>query len=182
MHNPGVCGVILALNAEEPPSAEGGVPPRTRGEALGAMIAAMDAGSDLVLVVLADGAQALAPIVWAQAAYELQLSTECSRADALRAALRDVLNRGRDTALVAPLAEPVLSAAKVQSIVSAYREAGDEIWAVVAGSEISRDLPMLLGRNMIEVLLRNGGWENVEEVLAANLPHVRLLAASEPSA
>jgi len=180
MHNPGICGVILALEAAEPPAENASA--RSRPEALGALIPALDSGSDLVLVVLGAGAETLAPIVWAQAAYVLQLPAGCSRPDALRGALRDVLNRGRDTALVAPLAEPLLSAATVQQMVAAYREADDEIWAVVAGSEVGHGQPMLLGRIMIEALLRNGGWESAEDVLNANLPHVCLLAAAKPGA
>jgi hypothetical protein len=182
MHNPGICGVILPSGAGEASSGEGGAAARSRAEILGALIASLDAGSDLVLVVLGAGAETLAPVAWAQAAYVLQLPSECSRADALRAALRDVLNRGRDTALVVSLSDAPLSAERVQSMVEAYREADDNVWAVVDGAEIGHGQPMLLGRIMIEALLRNGGWESAEDVLAANLPHVRLLAAAEPSA
>jgi hypothetical protein len=176
MHNPGICGLILPspVPAERP-----GDEAHSQAAELAALIAELNAASDLVLVVLRAGDESLAPTVWAQAAYTVTLAPESDEGAALRAALQEVLNRGRDTALVASPGCGPLAAATLQSIVEAYCAAGDEIWAVIAGNDLRGTQPMLLGRNMIEVMLRSRSWHAAEEVLAANLAHVLRLAAAE---
>ena len=74
---------------------------------------------------------------------------------------------GSRTRNVLPFPSPALSAETVQRMVEGYRDAGDEIWAVVPEADQGHGNPMLLGRRMIELFLRGRQWSAAEEILAA---------------
>jgi hypothetical protein len=179
MHNPGICGVILAASGEGHPAAEGDAPPQDQGRKLEALIEVLNEKSDLVLVTLGPDDQHLAPVIWAKAAYSVDLTVSADSPAALRTALQEVLNRGRDTALVISLGAPRVAAETIESMVAAYCASGDDVWAVIPEAEVRPAQPRLLGRFMIDAMLRRQDWRTVEEVLMANLPHVRRLAAAE---
>ena len=151
-------------------------------EALSELIDALNTDTEMVLVAVGAEAEALAPVVWAKAAYMVQISENASAADALRVMLQEVLNRGRDTALIAALDDHGLSAATVHHMVAAYCAAGDEIWAVVPETEMHQGHPVLMGRKMIELFHRGQKWSAADEILSANLEHVRTIKAADPAA
>jgi CTP:molybdopterin cytidylyltransferase MocA len=177
MHSPGVCGVILAAGSHV---GAGEAQSKTKAEAVSALIGALNADTEMVLVAVGSDAEALAPAVWALAAYVVQLPPGASDADALRAMLQEVLNRGRDAALVASLDNQGLTAETVSRMVAAYCAAGDEIWAVVPEAGMRQGHPVLMGRRMIELFLRGQKWSAADEILSANLEHVRSLKAADP--
>jgi CTP:molybdopterin cytidylyltransferase MocA len=179
MHSPGVCGVILAAGSEV---GAGDARPKTKAEGVSELIDALHADTEMVLVAVGGDADALAPVVWARAAYMVKLAEGTSDADALRAMLQEVLNRGRDAAIVTSLDHYKLTAETVHRMVAAYCAAGDEIWAVVPETEMLQGHPVLMGRRMIELFLRGQKWSAADEILGANLEHVRKLKASDPLA
>jgi CTP:molybdopterin cytidylyltransferase MocA len=181
MHSPGVCGVILAAGSQV--GAQAGVEAaqsKSKAEAVSELILALNTDTDMVLVALGADAQELEPAVWAHAAYIVQLPPSSSDAETLRAMLQEVLNRGRDAALVAALDSQGLTGETVHRMVAAYREADDATWAVVPEAEIRHGHPVLMGRRMIELFLRGQQWSAADEILSANLEHVRSLKAAEP--
>jgi CTP:molybdopterin cytidylyltransferase MocA len=181
MHSPGVCGVILAAGSQMgAPAGVEGASSKAKAEAVSEMIVALNTDTDMVLVALGADAELLAPAVWTHAAYIVQLPPASSDADALRVALQEVLNRGRDAALVASLDNQGLTAETVHRMVAAYCAAGDDIWAVVPEAEICQGHPVLMGRRMIELFLRGQKWSAADEILSANLEHVRSLKADDP--
>jgi hypothetical protein len=162
---------------------------KTKAEGVGELIDALSADTEMVLVgVPAEDTDALAPVVWARAAYLVQLPTAASDADALRVMLQEVLNRGRDAALVTVCdtanqsATQVLTATTVHRMVADYCAAGDEIWAVVPETEMLQGHPVLMGRRMIELFLRGQKWSAADEILSANLEHVRTIKLVDPLA
>ena len=146
------------------------------------LIGALNGDSEMVLVALGADADALAPVVWARAAYVVQIAEGASEAEALRLMLQEVLNRGRDAALVASLDSFVLTAETVHRMVAAYCAAGDEIWAVVPEQAMEQGHPVLMGRRIIELFLRGQKWSAADEILSANLEHVRTVKVVEPGA
>lgn len=161
MHSPGVCGVVLALN------------PAVGGSAaeLEARIDALNPASELVLVAISPaGVASLSSVIWSRAAYLLEMADVADDATALRAALNEVLSRGRDTALVTGLGGAALAAETARAMVALYAEASDEVWAVEAAT--GAGAAVLLGRDMIERLLRSAEWRSAEELLKANRAHV----------
>ena len=180
MHSPGVCGVILAAGSQV--GAGDAALRKTKAERLSELIEALNADTEMVLVAVGADAEALTPVVWAKAAYMVQLSATATDADALRIMLQEVLNRGRDAALVTALDGHVLTAETVHRMVAAYCAAGDEIWAVVPEAEMQQGHPVLMGRRMIELFLRGQKWNAADEILSANLEHVRAVKAVDPTA
>jgi CTP:molybdopterin cytidylyltransferase MocA len=179
MHNPGICGVILAAGSQV---GAGDASRKTMAEALRGLIEALNADTEMVLVAVGAEAEALAPVVWAKAAYMVQLSATASDAEALRAMLQEVLNRGRDAALVASLDDHGLTAETVHRMVAAYCAAGDEVWAVVPEKAMQQGHPVLMGRKMIELFHRGQKWSAADEILSANLEHVRTVKGADPAA
>jgi CTP:molybdopterin cytidylyltransferase MocA len=183
MHSPGVCGIILAAGSHSGAQADVEVAPsKTKAEAVSELIGVLNGDTEMVLVGVGADAEALAPAVWARAAYVVQLSPSASDADALRTMLQEVLNRGRDAALVTALDNQALTVQTVQRMVAAYCAAGDEVWAVVPETEMRQGHPVLMGRRMIELFLRGQKWSAADEILAANLEHVRSVKAADPMA
>src|SRR6266480_2418126 len=97
MHTPGVCGAILAIG-----SGAGDASADTAAR-LGQWIDALNADTEMVLVAAAADDEALARAVWMRGAYLAPVRAEASVADALRALLQEMLNRGRDAALLTTL-------------------------------------------------------------------------------
>ena len=74
-----------------------------QAERVSELIDALNTDTEMVLVAMGADAETLTPVVWAKAAYIVQIAEGASDADALRVMLQEVLNRGRDAALVAAL-------------------------------------------------------------------------------
>src|SRR6266702_4499435 len=155
MHSPGVCGVILASGSQ---LGAGDTLLKPTAESVGKLIDALNADTELVLVAVGADAEALGIV------------------------LQDVLNRGRDTALVTGAETQGLTQETVHRMVAEYCAAGDEIWAVVPEAEVLQGHPVLLGRRMIELFLRGQKWSAANEILAANLEHVRTMKPVDPMA
>jgi CTP:molybdopterin cytidylyltransferase MocA len=186
MHSPGVCGVILA-SGSQPSAGEAGSNPgqpksKSKAEALNELISVLNEDTEMVLVALGGDAESLAPVVWARAAYVVTVAEGASEAEALRSMLQEVLNRGRDAALVASLDSSALTADTVHRMVATYCAAGDEIWAVVPETAMQQGHPVLMGRQIIELFLRGQKWSAADEILSANLDHVRSVKAVDPTA
>jgi CTP:molybdopterin cytidylyltransferase MocA len=179
MHSPGVCGVVLASGSH---SGAGDAQSKAKAVSLGELIDALKDDTEMVLVALGGDAESLAPVVWARAAYVVPVAPGATDADALRLMLQEVLSRGRDAALVASLESFALTAETVHRMVTAYRAAPDEIWAVVPESATQQGHPVLMGRRIIELFLRGQKWSAADEILSANLEHVRSLQAVDPAA
>lgn len=189
MHSPGVCGVILAAGSQV---GAGDAQLKTNADGVNELIDALNGDTEMVLVAVAGDAEALAPVAWARAAYVVQLSDSSSDAETLRVMLQEVLNRGRDAALVTTLNRNALgvtaaehsplTAETVHRMVAAYCAAGDEIWAVVPETAMQQGHPVLMGRRMIELFLRGQKWSAADEILSANLEHVRTVMVADPLA
>ena len=111
----GICGVILAAGASTrmgrdkallpwPPVAEGAPAVNTF---LGAMIDLLQAECDQVLVVAGHNADSLQLVVDAHDAFlVLNPKPERGQFSSIQVGLREVLNRGRDAAFLAPVDSP----------------------------------------------------------------------------
>jgi CTP:molybdopterin cytidylyltransferase MocA len=139
-----------------PPVADGAPAANTF---LGAMIDLMQPHCDLVLVVGGQNADNLQPIVDAHGAFlVLNPKPERGQFSSLQVGLREVLNRGRDAALITPVDRPPVLPGTVQSLKKAFLDSDLEVWAVVP--EVTRNgkpahgHPILIGRELLEKFLR----------------------------
>jgi CTP:molybdopterin cytidylyltransferase MocA len=174
MHSPGICGVILAAGSQP---GTGSASSSSKAEALSGLITALNTDTDMILVALGTNSETLEPVAWAQAAYVVQLPPKANDAETLRTMLQEVLNHGRDAALVTALDDQDLTAETVHRMVATYCSAGDETWAVTPENATQKWHPVLLGRQMIELFLRGQKWNSADEVLSANTAHVSAMKA-----
>jgi len=163
----GICGVVLAAGSSTrmgrdkallpwPPVAEG-VP--AANTFLGAMIDLLQPECDLVLVVAGQNAERLQSVADAHNAF-LAVNPEPNRGQfsSIQIGLREVLNRGRDAAFLAPVDRPPVLPGTVQALRAAFLSTGPEVWAVVPeftrGAQPVHGHPILIGRDLMERFLR----------------------------
>jgi molybdenum cofactor cytidylyltransferase len=163
----GICGVILAAGASTrmgrdkallpwPPVAEGTPAVNTF---LGAMIDLLQAECDQVIVVAGQNADNLQLVVDAHNAFlVVNPKPERGQFSSIQVGLREVLNRGRDAAFLAPVDRPPVLPGTVQALRTAFLDTEPDVWVVAP--EVSREAgkvhghPILIAREMMEAFLR----------------------------
>src|SRR5205085_2753809 len=122
-------GSEKALLAWPPASAEG------RGSSttfLQAHIAQLKRFSDLVIVVVGENRESLLPVVYASGAFAVH-NPEPARGQfsSLQLGVQEVLNRGRDAALVTPVDKPPVTVTTLVRLHTEFTASRFHTWAVV---------------------------------------------------
>jgi CTP:molybdopterin cytidylyltransferase MocA len=121
---------------------------------LGAAIDVL-AFTDLVIVVAGTNAATLEPVIDAAGAYlVVNHHPERGQFSSLCLGLQEVLNRGRDAAIVTLVDRPPANPATVQQLKERFLERLPEgIWAVVPRHGERNGHPIVVGREMIHAFL-----------------------------
>ncbi len=157
---PSFCGVILAAGESSRMGRDKALLPwppgaAARGTFLSTTIELLQPPSDLVIVVAGKNAGALQTIVDAAAAYlVVNRHPERGQFSSLQIGLQEVLNRGRDAAIVALVDRPPAQPRTLTRLCEAFKDAYDAKWVVVPEHEGRHGHPILIGREMIEAFLR----------------------------
>ena len=151
------------------------------GTFLSAAIRALQPLSDLVIVVVVANASELAPIVNANAGFMVvNPSPERGQFSSLQIGLQEVLNRGRDAAIVTLVDRPAPRFATIEQLKSYFLAARDEIWAVVPESAGRHGHPIVIGREMITAFLEAPVTSSAREVEHSLEQHIRYLPVTDP--
>ena len=149
---------------------------------LSSAIKSLTLSTDFVLVVAGQNEPALAPVVYANAAF-LVVNPDPGQGQfsSLQIGLRQVLNRGRDTAIITLVDRPPASVATVQALREAFAAAPQTIWAVVPEIAGKHGHPYVAGRDLIERFLREPVTGNARDVEHRHQEHIQYLAVDDPN-
>jgi molybdenum cofactor cytidylyltransferase len=188
--SPSFAGVILAAGDSSrmgtdkallpwPPQVAG--QPPSKDTFLSAAVGSLMSATDFVLIVTGRNEAALAPIVYASGA-SLVTNPDPGRGQfsSLQVGLHEVLNRGRDAAIITLVDRPPVSAATMQSLRDALDAAPDRVWAVVPEFSGKHGHPYLAGRELMEAFLQASPTASARDVERRYQDHIRYVEVSDP--
>jgi molybdenum cofactor cytidylyltransferase len=179
------CGVILAAGESSRMGRDKALlawPPDALADTfLSAAIRLFSPHVDEVLVVAGRNESALAPIVYASGA-TLVVNPDPARGQfsSLRIGLREVLNRGRDAAMITLVDRPPVCEETLHTLDAAFELANAQRkWAVVPEYQGTHGHPILAGRQLIEAFLRAPETANAREVEHAHQAQIEYVAVDD---
>lgn len=185
-----VCGVILAAGASTrmgrdkallpwpPPAHEGQSASQTF---LSAAIQAFSRHSEIVIVVVGYNENNLTPIVYAQGASLVRNpDPERGQFSSLQTGLREVLNRGRDAALVTLVDRPPARDQTITALRDAFAASETDVWAVVPQYQGKHGHPYVAGRELIEAFLKAPATATARDIEHQHQIHIQYLEMDDP--
>jgi len=179
---PAFCGVILAAGDSSRMGRDKALLPWQGGTFLSAGIDLLRPHSDLVIVVAGKNAEALGRVADAQAAYLVRNPRpELGQFSSLQVGLHEVLNRGRDAAIVALIDRPPARSETVRLLHDAFLAAlGRGKWAAVPEYQGQHGHPIIAGREMMEAFLKAAPDSTAREVEHSFQQHIEYVAVDDP--
>jgi molybdenum cofactor cytidylyltransferase len=179
--SPSFAGVILAAGASTRMGQDKALLPWQGETFLSSAIRALQPVTELVIVVAGENEANLAPIVNAQAAFLVRNRfPDQGQFSSLQKGLEEVLNRGRDAAIVTLVDRPAAGLYTIELLKNEFLTADENIWAVVPEFGGKHGHPIVIGREMIEAFLRAPTGSNARDVEHAHQHHIRYMTVGDP--
>jgi molybdenum cofactor cytidylyltransferase len=140
---------------------------------------------DVVLVVVGKNEAALAPVIYANGA-SLVVNPDPARGQfsSLRVGLREVLNRGRDAAIITLVDRPPVRMETLETLEAAFEQATatttQRKWAVIPEYQNKHGHPILAAREMIEAFLRAPESSSARDVEHAHQNEIEYVPIDDP--
>ena len=137
---------------------------------------------DMVLVVAGKNQDAIAPLVYANGAF-LIVNPDPGRGQfsSLQTGLQEVLNRGRDAALVTLVDRPPVRSETLQRLLTSFDQALlSRKWAIIPEFQGKHGHPIAVGREMIEAFLKAPSSSNARDVEHENATRIEYVAVDDP--
>jgi molybdenum cofactor cytidylyltransferase len=156
-------------------------PPQGPGTILSAAIQSLSQHCDMVIVVAGKNEDAIKPIVYGSGADLVRNpAPERGQFSSLQVGLREVINQGRDSAMIRLVDRPPPRPETLATLVDAFTNKAHGIWAVVPEFHGKHGHPILIGREMIEAFLQAPASANAREIEHANQARIKYVAIDDP--
>src|SRR3982751_4609197 len=164
--SPSFAGVILAAGDSTRMGQDKALLPWLGGTFLSAAIDALKAVTELVIVVGGKNTNSLLPTIYSKGVFITENHhTERGQFSSLQVGLQEVLNRGRDTAIITLVDRPPASSKTVAHLKQEFlRVVEDDKWAVIPEHEAKHGHPIIAGRELMEAFLRAPVISNARDV------------------
>jgi len=149
---------------------------------LGAAISLLDAFADMVIVIAGANAAELTPVVDARGQFLVaNPRPERGQFSSLQVGVQEVLNRGRDAAIITLVDRPPVKPATLRLLRDAFCAAWErDKWAVVPQFQDKHGHPIILGREMITKLLDAPATSTARDVEHANQERIEYVPVEDP--
>jgi len=188
----GIAGVILAAGESSrmgrdkallpwPPASANPKPSAgPKSTILSSAIQAFLGFCDITIVVAGRNEPALRPVVYACGASIIcNPAPERGQFSSMQTGLQEVLNLGRDSAMITLIDRPPPRSKTLSALVNAFVSREHGVWAIVPECEGKHGHPILIGREMMEAFLRAPATANAREIEHANQKKIRYLAVKD---
>ena len=190
----GLCGVILAAGQSSRMGRDKALWPwpkiddattnpnrPPRGTLLSSAIRALSDYCELVIVVAGANAENLRPVVdGCGANLVVNPAPERGQFSSLQVGLQEVLNRGRDKAMLTLVDRPPLRAETLCGLVEAFCSRPHTVWSLIPEFEGKHGHPILIGREMIEVFLKAPVNSSAREIEHAHQSRISYFETIDP--
>ncbi len=147
---------------------------------LTAHIDALTPYTDFVLVVAGANAAALKPLVDASGAFLLvNPDPERGQFSSLQVGLQEVLNRGRDAAIIALVDRPPAAPDTITALRRAYERSPEGIWTIVPEHAGRHGHPIVAGREMITAFLNGPVTATARDIEHENRQHIGYITVDD---
>lgn len=188
-HASAFAGVILAAGESTrmgsdkallPWPAPAGQPP-SKETFLSSAIQSLSLATDFVLVVAGKNEATLAPVVYASGA-SIVVNPDPTRGQfsSLQVGLHEVLNRGRDAAIVTLVDRPPVGVQTIQLLRDAFESAPANIWAVVPEFSGKHGHPYIAGRELIEAFLQAPPTASARDIEHQHRDRIHYVTVNDP--
>jgi molybdenum cofactor cytidylyltransferase len=151
------------------------------GTILSSAIKSLSENCDFVIVVAGKNEDALRPVVYGCGAFLVRNPTpERGQFSSLQTGVQEVLNRGRDRAMVTLVDRPPANAETLSELVKAFMTREHGIWATIPEYQGGHGHPIVIGREMIEAFLTAPATANAREIEHANQSRISYLPVDDP--
>jgi molybdenum cofactor cytidylyltransferase len=179
--SPSFAGVVLAAGSSTRMGQDKALLPWQGETFLASAIRALQPVTELVIVVAGENEPSLAPIVNAYAAFLVRNRfPEQGQFSSLQKGVEEVLNHGRDAAIVTLVDRPAPGLQTIQQLKDEFLNADENIWAVVPELNGKHGHPIVIGREMIDAFLRAPITSNARDVEHAHQNHIRYVPVTDP--